>query len=188
MEQATVDLRALLNDHAHLERKAASNALELLSRCPADSDAAAARHWSAVLTGIALDEVEHLKTVNSLLARRDGTLARSHRNAYAAALRDLVRHGQAGELTDRLLVSALIELRSFERFELLAEGIDDEVLQRLYQRLAVSERGHYTTFLELAAQTVPQVEVMSRWEAMLDAEAAIIVAQPPGPRMHSGVT
>ena len=186
VSQATRDLKSLLNDHAHLERKAANNALELLSRHPAKSDAASARHWTSVLAGIALDEVEHLKAVNTLLARRGGILSPSHRNPYATALRNLVRHGRAGELMDRLLISALIELRSFERFEMLADGITDETLGRLYRRLAVSEQGHYVIFLELASHVTSQVEVMSRWNTMLDAEAAIIAAQTPGPRMHSG--
>ena len=80
----------------------------------------------------------------------------------------------------------MIELRSFERFEMLADGITDETLGRLYRRLAVSEQGHYVIFLELASHVTSQVEVMSRWNTMLDAEAAIIAAQTPGPRMHSG--
>jgi tRNA-(ms[2]io[6]A)-hydroxylase len=185
--QVMEDPLALLNDHAHLEKKAASNALELLHRWPSGSDGQLAQHWAAVLTGVARDEVEHLATVTRLLARRGGKLSKTHRNPYAAQLRGLVRTGRSGELVDRLLVCALIEVRSCERFELLAEHVDDDELARIYRRLSVSERGHYAVFVELARRVAPAEQVDSRWEQMLESEAAIIVAQPTGPRMHSGV-
>src|SRR4028118_2189351 len=109
----------LLNDHAHLEKKAASNALELLNRWPEPSPP---ENWVAAMTAIARDEVEHLSVVCRLLARRGGRLTRQHRNPYASDLHKLVRRGQGpGELVDRLMISALIEARSCERFRLLAD-------------------------------------------------------------------
>lgn len=186
-ERAMDNLQALLDDHAHLERKAASNALELLHRCPPDGDDALAHHWTTVLTNVARDEVEHLAAVTRLLARQGGTFSRMHRNPYASALRDLVRNGRPGELVDRLLVCALIELRSHERFELLANVANEATLARLYRRLAVSERGHYAVFLDLADRVAPASEVRLRWEQMLEAEGRIIAEQSPGPRMHSGI-
>lgn len=187
-DQATADLSALLDDHAHLERKAASNALELLHRCPSHGDDALAQQWTLVLTGVARDEIEHLGAVTRILAQRGGRLSRMHRNPYASALRRLVRKGTRGELVDRLIVCALIELRSFERFEMLAMAISDDLLTRLYRRLAISERGHHAVFLELACHVTPAAEVTDRWAEMLAAEAKIISTQPPGPRMHSGVS
>src|SRR3989440_9389016 len=97
----------LLNDHAHLEKKAASNALELLNRWP---EPRPPENWVAAMTAIARDEVEHLATVTRLLARRGGRLTKQHSNPYASALRTLVRQGTGpAELVDRLMVSALIE-------------------------------------------------------------------------------
>ncbi len=183
------DPLALLNDHAYLEKKAALNALELLNRWP-DSDCAS--EWSLCLAAIADDEASHLLSVTKILTRRGGALDRNHRNDYASALRELVRLGQARrELLDRLLVSALIEVRSCERFEVLASccletGRDIE-LGRFFHRLGASERGHFTVFLRLAAFAVPRHEVDARWEEMLDAEAKILAAQPAGPRIHSGL-
>jgi tRNA-(ms[2]io[6]A)-hydroxylase len=179
----------LLSDHAYLEKKAALNALELLNRWP---DPACAREWSSSLASIADDEASHLSAVVKILTRRRGHLERNHRNPYASALRGLVRQGMAQrELLDRLLVSALIEVRSCERFEVLAShclGIGrDAELGRFYQRLGASERGHFTVFLRLAEFAVPRAEVDGRWEEMLDAEAAILAAQPAGPRIHSGL-
>src|SRR5262245_21341467 len=103
---------ALLNDHAYLEKKAASNALELLNRWPEPS---CPSQWPGVLAAIAGDEAAHLASVVRILTRRGGKLERTHRNPYANALRDLVRKGSGNqELLDRLLVSALIEARSCE--------------------------------------------------------------------------
>src|SRR3954447_9484201 len=114
----------LLNDHAHLEKKAAANALELLNRWPEPNPP---ENWVAAMTAIARDEVEHLAIVSRLLARRGGRLTRQHSNPYAAALHALVRRGRGSEeLVDRLMISALIEARSCERFKLLADACDDD--------------------------------------------------------------
>ena len=109
---------ALLNDHAHLERKAATNALDLLPRWPQVNPP---HRWVATMTSIARDEVEHLGIVSRMLEKRGGKMSRHHDTPYAQALRKLVRLGQADkELIDRLMISALIEARSCERFEILA--------------------------------------------------------------------
>ena len=183
------DPLALLSDHAYLEKKAALNAMELLNRWP---DPACAREWSICLAAIADDEASHLNSVMKILTKRGGCLDRNHRNPYASALRDLVRRGQANrELLDRLLVAALIEVRSCERFEVLSryclgEGKDAE-LGRFFQRLGASERGHFNIFLKLAAFAVAPSEVDTRWNEMLDLEAEILAAQPLGSRIHSGL-
>ena len=174
----------LLNDHAHLERKAAANALELVNRYPLPSPP---EGWVAAMTAIARDEVEHLAVVCRILARRGARLTRQHSNPYASELRALVRKGHGpAELVDRLIVSALIEVRSCERFKLLGDACKDAKLAKLYRGLWASEHGHYRTFLQLAQQIQPREEVDRRWEQMLDAEAKIIAHQPPGARMHSG--
>src|SRR3954470_21394491 len=97
----------LLNDHAHLEKKAATNALELLNRWPEPSPP---ENWVAAMTAVARDEVEHLAVVCRILARRGGRLTKQHRNEYAMQLRALVRMGRGTEeLVDRLMISSLIE-------------------------------------------------------------------------------
>jgi tRNA-(ms[2]io[6]A)-hydroxylase len=182
----------LLNDHAHLEKKAAANALELLNRWPEPSPP---ENWVTAMTAIARDEVEHLSVVSRLLARRGGRLTRQHANPYASALHRLVRRGQGpDELADRLLISALIEARSCERFLLLgdacgnaASSVHDPELAKLYRALWASEHGHYRTFLQLAEQIQAAGKVVARWNEMLDAEAEVIRRQPPGPRMHGGI-
>lgn len=184
VEQVMSDTLILLNDHAHLEKKAAINALDMLNRwpepCPPET-------WVQSMTAIARDEVEHLGAVNRLIHRRGGKFYRYHANSYANDLRKLVRMGGRGELVDRLMVSALIEARSCERFQVLSAHCEDVELAKLYRGLFASEHGHYQVFINLA-ETVPYAErVPQRWDEMLDAEADIIAAQEPGPRMHSGI-
>jgi len=174
----------LLNDHAHLEKKAAANALELLNRWP---DPRPPENWVAAMTAIARDEVEHLALVCRLLTRRGGRLSKQHRNEYANELRMLVRKGRGSEeLADRLMVCGLIEARSCERFWLLAEVCKDAELTKLYRGLWASEHGHYRTFLELAESVLDAQTVGRRWRELLEAESAIIQKQAPAARMHSG--
>ncbi|HLI86746.1 MAG TPA: tRNA-(ms[2]io[6]A)-hydroxylase [Bryobacteraceae bacterium] len=174
---------SLLVDHAFLERKAASNALELLTRWPNDW----LDGWVEAMAAVARDEVAHLAQVTRLLLARGGRLERCHKNPYANALRQLVRKGERDELLDRLLVAAMIEVRSCERFCVLAAVADDAELAAFYRALYSSERGHYKTFLNLARRTAGSPVVDVRWSQMLVAEAAILARQLPGPRIHSGL-
>lgn len=174
---------ALLDDHGHLERAAAANALQLMTRCP---DHVPSERWINRLTGLARDEVDHLATVTSLLASRGRAPSRSHRNPYARDLRTLVRTGRgAEELVDRLLVSALIECRSCERFAMLADAGHE--LSGLYADLVASELGHHRLFVNLAHAVLPDGDVAGRWEELLAAEAAVMARQPGGARMHAGL-
>jgi tRNA-(ms[2]io[6]A)-hydroxylase len=173
---------ALLVDHAFLEKKAANNAMDLMTRWPNDW----VPGWVETMTSVARDEAAHLAQVTRILMRRGGRLSRIHKNPYANALRDLVRRGEATEALDRLLVSALIEARSCERFAVLAEATDDEELKAFYHALFSSELGHYKVFMRLANKIAAKADVKARWEQMLEAEAAILARQEPGPRIHSG--
>jgi tRNA-(ms[2]io[6]A)-hydroxylase len=89
-------------------------------------------------------------------------------------------------MLDRLLVAALIEVRSCERFSVLATASTDAELAAFYRSLFASELGHYRVFLHLAGQFTSQAVLDARWQEMLAAEAAILAAQEPGPRIHSG--
>jgi tRNA-(ms[2]io[6]A)-hydroxylase len=173
---------SLLVDHAFLEKKAAANALELLTRWPNDW----LDGWVEAMTAIARDEVAHLAQVTRLLLNRGGRMDRFHKNPYANALRQLVRKGERTELLDRLLVAALIELRSCERFSVLACVSDDPELAGFYRGLHASERGHYRVFLALAGKFTEETALADRWREMLDSEARILAEQSTGPRIHSG--
>jgi tRNA-(ms[2]io[6]A)-hydroxylase len=173
---------SLLIDHAFLEKKAATNALELLTRWPNDW----LDGWVETMTAVARDEVAHLAQVVRILTARGARLDRFHKSPYANDLRRLVRKGEPVELLDRLLVAALIEVRSCERFSVLATASDDAELAAFYRSLFASELGHYKVFLHLARQFTAPAALDARWQEMLAAEAAILAAQAPGPRIHSG--
>jgi tRNA-(ms[2]io[6]A)-hydroxylase len=173
---------ALLIDHAFLEKKAANNAMELMTRWPDDWTPG----WVETMTSVARDEAAHLAQVARLLMKRGGRLSRGHKSPYSNALRQLVRSGGPNEIVDRLLVSALIELRSCERFGLLAETCQDAELASFYQALFASERGHYRVFLKLAYKVADRDAVAERWQRMLESEARIMAEQPAGPGIHSG--
>ena len=120
-EAAMRDLDAVLVDHAHCEMKAASNALSLAARHPGDAELARA------LTDLAREEIDHFQRVLAMLVERQVTLGPPPVDAYAAELRkaagELPRERANGStLVDRLLVGALIEARSCERFKLLADA------------------------------------------------------------------
>lgn len=174
----------LLIDHAFLEKKAATNAMELMTRWPDDWTPG----WVETMTAVARDEAAHLAQVIRLLLRRGGRLDRFHKNPYANALRQLVRKGEPAEIVDRLLVAALIEVRSCERFGVLAAVSEDAELAGFYRALFTSEFEHYQVFLGLARKIVNGAQVDARWQAMLAAEAQILAQQPPGPRIHSGLS
>jgi tRNA-(ms[2]io[6]A)-hydroxylase len=172
----------LLVDHAFLEKKAANNAMELMTHWPTDWFPG----WVETMSGVARDETAHLAQVIRILMRRGGRLERTHKNPYANALRLLVRKGESMQIVDRLLVSALIEVRSCERFSVLAAAAEDAELAQFYGALLASELGHYKVFLKLADRIGPKPEIEARWQQMLAAEAAILAEQPAGPRIHSG--
>lgn len=182
--QALSDVNGLLDDHAHLERKAATNALELMTRWPTPEPPP---NWTVVLAAIAKDEAAHLHKVARLLMQRGQQMSRGHQNAYARGLRNLVRLGQGSdELVDRLMIAALIELRSCERFDVLARNCSDPQLVQLYRGLWGSEHNHFKVFLKLARHFDPARKVQERWAVMLQAEAEILAQQAPGARIHSG--
>ncbi len=182
--QALKDPLALLADQAYLEKKAANNALEFLNLW---SSGEAPERWLSSVSAIAKDETQHLGLVVRLLEKRGGTLPRTHRNPYALALQQLVRKGKGPEeLADRLLVSALIEARSCEGFERLAEVLEDAELSRFFASLVKSESGHYRIFIEMAKKILVPEKVGARWRQLAEKEAEIIAVQPAGPRIHSG--
>ncbi|MDZ4802114.1 MAG: tRNA-(ms[2]io[6]A)-hydroxylase [Bryobacteraceae bacterium] len=176
---------ALLIDHAFLEKKAANNAMDMMTRWPTEW----VPGWVETMTAVARDEAAHLAQVTRMLMARGGRLARQHKNPYANGLRLLVRKGEAAETIDRLFVSALIELRSCERFAVLAEAAAevDAELATFYKALYQSEMGHYKVFLRLAQRIQDREIVDARWQEMLAVEAQVLAAQAPGPRIHSGV-
>lgn len=184
------DLETLLNEHAHLERKAASNALSLVHRWPEQikNNIAAINDWTEILTEIALDEVNHLNLVLELLKKREIRFEKYHSSLYVSGLRErLGQSNSSDELVDKLLISSLVEARSCERFLLLAENIEDRELSKVYLGLWSSEHRHYEVFLKLAYYVLPKEIVDQRFENLLNFEAEFVQSLNTKVGLHSWV-
>jgi tRNA-(ms[2]io[6]A)-hydroxylase len=173
------DLDAVLVDHAHCELKAASNSLSLAARYPADVEIVHA------LTDLAREEIDHFQRVLSELAARGRQLGAPPIDDYAASLRrasnELPRASLRSPLVDRLLVGALIEARSCERFRLLVEALEQTEARRelhdLWVDLFASEAQHYRVFVDLAVRAAggDREQTIARLDWLADAEARIVV-------------
>jgi tRNA-(ms[2]io[6]A)-hydroxylase len=180
VSEAMGDLDAVLVDHAHCEAKAAANALSLALRHPGDLDLVRA------LTDLAREEIDHFQRVLSLLAARGVALAPPPVDAYAAELRrrarELPPEPFASGLVDRLLVGALIEARSCERFQLLARATAADpacaAAHALWAELFAAEARHYRVFVDLAirAAGVDGARVEERLERLADLEGLVVQA------------
>jgi tRNA-(ms[2]io[6]A)-hydroxylase len=178
--EAVLDVDAVLVDHAHCEMKAASNALSLAARHPGDMDLVRA------LTDLAREEIDHFRRVLSVLASRGIALGPPPVDVYAAELRrgarELPREPDVSPLVDRLLVGALIEARSCERFKLLAQATAGHEVHAgphaLWSELLAAEARHYRTFIDLASHAAGanRWRVAGRLERLAALEGTIVRA------------
>jgi tRNA-(ms[2]io[6]A)-hydroxylase len=174
VEAACADLDTLLVDHAHCERKAAATALRLLSKLPRQSTA---------LSRLAREELVHFERVVGELGARGRAFAPLPSAGYARALFAAAR---PGSLVDELLVCALIEARSHERFVHLGDAVGAPRLVALYRELGDAEARHGALYVELADEAARGEDVGARLAALAAREAEI-VARPGQPlRMHAG--
>jgi tRNA-(ms[2]io[6]A)-hydroxylase len=190
---AVSNLDALLADHAHCEVKAATTALSLALKNHADLDVV------LTLSRLAQEEVDHFARVVAFMKRRGVVLGQPPTDDYATRLRKSI--GQLGPcpydpLVDRMLVGALIEARSCERFKLLLDAwpdtddsADSVELRDFYRELFECEAKHYTQYRSLAVQVakMPASVVDVRLARLAALEGQIIVdlgAHLPSPSVH----
>jgi tRNA-(ms[2]io[6]A)-hydroxylase len=172
------NLPAVLVDHAHLERKAATTAItlekyrELFDRVDE-------------LNAIAIEELQHFQLVLALLKRRGIPFGQPHRSPWITGLMHAMRTGIRQQVIDHLICCAFIEGRSCEKFQMLARalaGRDDE-LARFYADLVESEGNHYATYL-LMARAIDDAETDRRLDFYLDLDARLIREPNPLPMLH----
>ncbi|MEQ8532262.1 MAG: tRNA-(ms[2]io[6]A)-hydroxylase, partial [Imperialibacter sp.] len=171
----------ILVDHAYCEQKAASSCISLIMLYPEREK------MLEVLVPVVAEEWSHFERVIEQLKKRGFGLGRQRKDEYVARLNEVVRKGGSRnqQLVEKLLLNALIEARSCERFKLLHKHIADEELKKFYYELMVSEAGHYHNFIELAEEYMPKDYVKVRWNEFLEAEAAIMKSlEVRGDRMH----
>jgi tRNA-(ms[2]io[6]A)-hydroxylase len=140
------------------------------------------RHWRPIVT----EEWGHFRLVLAELKKRGWSLGRQRLDEYVNALIQFCQKGGSKKaFLDQLLMMAMIEARSCERFKRLSEGLSDEYLRKFYRRFMESEAGHYTLFIELAEAYLDKETVRRRWQQWLEYEAEIVKKlEPRGDRMH----
>ncbi len=169
----------LLIDHANCEKKAATTAMNLLYR-HIDRDDLLKK-----MSQLAREELLHFEQVVNIMKERNIAYRHISSSRYAAGLREAVRKGGVGELTDVLIVGAFIEARSCERFAKLAPFLDDK-LAKFYRSLLRSEGRHYQDYLALAAQYAGG-PITDRVEEFRGLERQLIESPDDSFRFHSGV-
>lgn len=181
LEAAAERIPELLLDHANCELKAASTALGFLYRYP-ERSALAQR-----MSRLAREELRHFEQVRSIMDEMRVPFERLTASRYAGGLRDAVRAEEPLKLLDMLLVGALIEARSCERFARLAPRLPDR-LQRFYRGLLASESRHFEHYLGFALSEtgVSLTELDARLEELKAIEAQLITQPDPCFRFHSG--
>lgn len=162
----------LLNDHAHCEQKASAMAISLLNTFPEKTELA------DVLPDLAIEELTHFSMVLKVMKKRQIPFTKPEPSLYAKGLKNLARHPRENYYLDILLISAIIEARSCEKFDLLRKGCDDEEIRNLYNSLFESEARHYTLYLSLAMKSFERSIVLDRLNELLEKEAEIVAGLP----------
>ena len=178
---AEKSLEEILTDHAYCEQKAALTCISLIQRY-SDRDKLVVE-----LSPIVTEEWGHFRLVLAELHKRSLKLGKQRKDLYVNELLKFEAKGGSEEarFLDKLLMMALIEARSCERFKRLSEGLDDDYLRNFYRRFMESEAGHYTLFLELAEKYIPPEKVRKRWAEWLVFEADVMKsAEVRGDRIH----
>ena len=168
----------MLIDHAHCEKKAASTALSLMYRYVDNTD------LLNKMSRLAREELRHFEQVLAIMKKRGVDYCHLTPARYAAGLRQEVRSEDPGRLVDVLIVGAIIEARSCERFAALAPFLDEK-LADFYTSLLKSEARHYQDYLTLAEQAAGE-PIAARAEDFLALERALIEDPDQEFRFHSG--
>lgn len=180
LEQASGRLEMLLIDHANCEKKAAGTALSLLYRYVDRPE------LLMTLSRLAREELRHFEQVHEHLQARAIEYVHLTPSRYAGGLKALVRPDEPGRLVDILLMGAVVEARSCERFSALAgAGVLPEDLARFYGRLLASEARHFEQYLSLARRYAEE-PIDRTLCAMLERDAELITAADTEFRFHSG--
>jgi tRNA-(ms[2]io[6]A)-hydroxylase len=178
---AAVSLEEILTDHAFCEQKAATQCISLIQRYPEKTALVNA------LAPIVTEEWGHFRMVWAEMKKRGYSLGRQRKDDYVNLLLQHEPKGISAEdkLLHKLMICALIEARSCERFRMLSEGLEDPALRSFYYKFMVSEAGHYRLFLDLANEYFPAEHVRSAWDQWLLIERQVLQQLAPrGDRMH----
>jgi tRNA-(ms[2]io[6]A)-hydroxylase len=179
---AEKNISEILTDHAYCEQKAASSCISLIIQYP-DKEALV-----EMLTPVVAEEWGHFERVMEEIKKRGFLLGFQRKDEYVEKLqKNIFRNGGSRDqlLIEKLLMNALIEARSCERFRILSKNIPDPELSKFYYELMISEAGHYRNFLLLARKYGPEDKINHRWKEWLVGEAQIMKdLEVRGDRIH----
>lgn len=181
VDLASISLEEILTDHAYCEQKAAISCISLIQRYPEKEKLV------EELSPIVTEEWGHFRLVLSELNKRNLKLGKQRKDAYVNKLMAFQVKGGSEEdfFLDKLLIFALIEARSCERFKRLSDGLEDKYLKNFYRRFMESEAGHYALFIDLAETYIDKEKVRKRWSEWLEYEASVMVGlEFRGDRIH----
>lgn len=178
---AEMNIEDILVDHAYCEQKAASSCISLIINFHEF------HQLVDMLTPVVAEEWGHFERVLEQIRKRGFVFGKPRKDEYVVKLSEFVRKGgsRVDQLVEHLLMNALIEARSCERFKILSKHLSDQELKNFYYELMISEAGHYVNFIELARKLRGEEKVNERWQEWLSYEAEVIKSlQIRGDRMH----
>ncbi|MBT3565452.1 tRNA-(ms[2]io[6]A)-hydroxylase [Pseudomonadales bacterium] len=178
IDAVVADLPTLLIDHANCEKKAASTALNLIFRYVDKPE------LSMKLSKLAREELRHFEQVLTLLQKRNIDFEHVSASRYAAELRKGVRTSEPHRLVDMMIVSAIVEARSCERFEAVIPVLDEELAQ-FYTSLLKSEARHFQVYLNFAKKYSPE-DIQPRVDFFLARDRELVESNDTEFRFHSG--
>lgn len=179
VEAALANLDMLLIDHANCEKKAAATAMNLLHRHVDKPE------LLTIMSRLAREELLHFQQVVDILRERGVEYRRLGPSRYAGSLRQYIDYEQQGGLIDILIIGALVEARSCERFEKLASRLDGK-LARFYRGLVKAESRHFHEYLQLA-ERYAETGLPPRLQYFSLIESDLILSEDRQLRFHSGV-
>ena len=167
---AEKNIEEILTDHAFCEQKAASTAISLIITYPEHSDLV------TEMSALVREEMSHFEMVHKRILERGFILGRDRKDEYVARVIKFFPHSgdRKLRLVHRLLIAALIEARSCERFKVLSENLEDQELASFYAKLMISEANHYTMFLRFARKYGERTYVDKKWDELLTFEAEVM--------------
>jgi tRNA 2-(methylsulfanyl)-N6-isopentenyladenosine37 hydroxylase len=181
VNMAEMSLEEILIDHAFCEQKATSSCISLIQKYSEKT------YLVEQLAPVVEEEWSHFRLVLKELDKRGLKLGPQRKDEYVNQLLKFIRKGVSYDdlLLDRLLVCAMIEARSCERFRLLSLHIKEDSLKKFYRRFMIAEAGHYKLFIQLAVHYVGEDKTLQRWNECLDFEAIVLTKmEPRADRMH----
>lgn len=181
VDLAGMQLEDILTDHAYCEQKAATTCITLITK---NSEK---EKLVEELSPIVTEEWGHFRSVLTELKKRNLKLGRQRKDIYVNKLIEFQVKGGSPDnrFVDQMLMMALIEARSCERFKRLSEALADDYMKSFYRRFMESEAGHYTLFITLAEHYIEKKIVRNRWKQWLDYEKKLMDSQEVrGDRIH----